>query len=463
MKNVSKRICVSGNQLSPNIAAEVLAEHGIKATKANIAKLVEHTIDKDGNAYLKRSELAAGAAKLAKALQGGGPNLKPDQPIARVIAAPPQSLSRYGLSLEDTDGNRSVDMLRIIALPLRDQKARDPRVRAMAGAPKSRAVSEEIGHDRRGNITLQFRGADGELASFQKGKWVTTSFREALAGRPNAKEELARLRAAGYDLNAQRDLLAVTVKGEAQPFVFGLRGPQDKKAPAADDAGGGRAFMPQLPGFGIDKRDYGFVSICNDVQVEPWGEGSIITVKKPVIYVYPEKKTAVRVTVRPNGQFSAQYPATTEGTWNMIATPDGMLFDPKTEKRYSYLFWEALNPGQLELDPARSTRVRAEDAEQFLDDSARKFGLNDRERTDFVSYWIPALLRNPVSLVQFLDAGECDRYAKLEVEPKPDAELRLFMIFRRAQAGENAGSPTMPELRRGKYTVVEWGGANLDE
>lgn len=457
----SNRINIGGNTLSKSVAESVLKEHGLKPTKANLEKLVGFAKDRDQNSYLKRDELTSAAAKLAKEL-GQGSMFVADQPIAKVIAAAPQSLSRYQFSLEDTDGNKSLDMLRIIAVPLREQAPRDPRIRAMGGAPRAKSVHEQIGHDWRGNITLQFANDDGKLAPFKNGKWVTTSFRDALAGRPDAKNELARLKAAGYDLNAQRDILAVSVKGTDQPFVFALRGPQDQKAPGDEAArvGGGRMMMPQQ---GIDKRDYGFVSVCTEVQVENWGAGNVITVKKPVIYVYPDKKTNVRVTVDPRGEFSAQYPATKDGTWEMIATPDGTLFDPKTEKRYSYLFWEALNPGHLAIDRTKAHLVRGDEVETFLERAAMKFGLNDKERTDFVSFWVPALVRNPLSLVQFLDAKQCDSYATLTVEPMPDAELRLFMLFQRVDQPVKVGAPELPELRRGKFTVVEWGGANLDE
>lgn len=185
--------------------------------------------------------------------------------------------------------------------------------------------------------------------------------------------------------------------------------------------------------------------------------------KKPVIYLYPEKKTNVTVKVDVVGEFSAQYPKTQDGTWNMIATPDGTLFDPKTEKKYGYLFWEAKNPTNLTIDPAKAFCVKKDEVESFLEGACLKFGLNDREKTDFVSFWIAALEQNPYSLVQFLTDDECASYAQMTVEPKPDSEIRMFMLFQRVNKPVKVGSPALSMKKREKFTVVEWGGANLDE
>lgn len=459
MRPVSSKIEVNGFGLDKNVATRLLAEAGLKPTKANIAALVDAAKDSSPkNQYLNAKELGAAVGRLVSERK---PNVNPDLPIDRVISSPPPSLSRYQFYLADTDGNSRNDYLSIDPLPLSQRKSAMPQLRATASAPKSRSVNEEIGHTRRGGITLQFK-SDGELLDFNKGKWVTSSFAEMMAGRPDREDSIARLKAQGYNINAPRDFLAVSVKGHKEPFLFALRGESDKKAPKADgDDGAGRSRM--MPSFNTDKRDYGFVSICTEVQIEGFGDASLITVKKPVIYLYPEKKTQVKVEVVIQGEFAAQYPSTTKGAWNMIATPDGTLFDPKTEKRYSYLFWEAMNPGTMEIDETQAFCVKASEAETFLENAATKFALNDKERTDFVSYWIPALLKNPLSLVQFLDAKTYSTYAQMKIEPQPDTEIRLFMLFKRIPKMVKTGNPSLPELRRGKFTVVEWGGANLDE
>ena len=51
----------------------------------------------------------------------------------------------------------------------------------------------------------------------------------------------------------------------------------------------------------------------------------------------------------------------------------------------------------------------------------------------------------------------------MRVTPEPDAVIRLFMLFRRAEPGTRVGAPELAQQRRHGFTVVEWGGADLDE
>ena len=60
--------------------------------------------------------------------------------------------------------------------------------------------------------------------------------------------------------------------------------------------------------------------------------------EKPVIYLYPEQKTAVSVSLDYAGTLTATYPAYENG-WHVTAEPDGTLYD-EAGNEYSYLFWE---------------------------------------------------------------------------------------------------------------------------
>lgn len=41
--------------------------------------------------------------------------------------------------------------------------------------------------------------------------------------------------------------------------------------------------------------------------------------------------------------------------------------------------------------------------------------------------------------------------------------IRLFMIFARSETPVRVGAPPITQRERTGFTVVEWGGANLDE
>jgi hypothetical protein len=170
------------------------------------------------------------------------------------------------------------------------------------------------------------------------------------------------------------------------------------------------------------------------------------------------------VQLEVDGDFVAQYPAMNRaGGWEVMAHPDGNLIDPKSDKRYAYLFWEATRSRPFEIDPARAYLVQRDQVESFLDRVAAAYALTDRERTDFASYWIAALGNNPFSIVQLVDPAEYGKYAQMRISPEPTTTIRLFMVFKEATGHEAVGNPSLPQLERRGFTVVVWGGANLDE
>jgi hypothetical protein len=62
-----------------------------------------------------------------------------------------------------------------------------------------------------------------------------------------------------------------------------------------------------------------------------------------------------------------------------------------------------------------------------------------------------------------VDETRYARYAALHVSPAPDTVIRPFMIFRRSDTPVPVGAPALPQRERHGFTVIEWGGANLDE
>lgn len=275
--------------------------------------------------------------------------------------------------------------------------------------------------------------------SITRGRWVNLSFNEVLTrrlGPERAAQEASRLREAGYeDLDMPRPFMVVSGARDEDPIYLG---------------------------FSRNASNRGVVSICNDVGIGDFANGGSITLRKPVVYLYPEKKTNVTVALDVKGDFVSVYPALADGKWSMVATPDGTLFDAKTERRYPYLFWEADTAGfQLSLRNAHCV-PRAE-AAAFLERVAHAYALNPKEATDFITYWLPALERNAYSVVELLSPSAIENYAKMTIEPAPDTVNRLYMLFQGAAEPVAVGAPELPSLQRRGFTVVEWGGANLDE
>lgn len=183
--------------------------------------------------------------------------------------------------------------------------------------------------------------------------------------------------------------------------------------------------------------------------------------EKPVIYVYPETKTDINIQLTPIGKFTFTYPKYENG-WNFTATPDGTI--SIGEKQYSYLFWESENKNLL-LEEIEQTGflVATDTLLPFLEASLSKMGLNTKEQADFITYWYPRMMLNEKNNIHFLINEECNAYAELKITPQPETIIRIGMIWSKATS-ENIPQPQiLPEMKREGFTVIEWGGVEIDK
>ena len=87
-------------------------------------------------------------------------------------------------------------------------------------------------------------------------------------------------------------------------------------------------------------------------------------------------------------------------------------------------------------------------------------GLNEKERTDFITYWLPLLLKNKLSLCSFQSKYYFD-YFEFNVAPKPDSLIRVFLMIIKLDSPINIKEQKLVANERKGYTVIEWGGAKL--
>ncbi|MCX4245768.1 hypothetical protein [Paraliomyxa miuraensis] len=332
-------------------------------------------------------------------------------PIASALARVPASIAaHYVLSLSDDRNALTID-------PRPEPTRRDVRARGFS------AKDSEAGGKV---ITL-------EGGPFRNGGWIDASFRERVSGAA----QLRRLVEAGYDLDERRELLVVDGEVDRSPTLFA---------------------------FSRDARKPGIVGVCSDVTILDFGQPSPprpIAVRKPVIYLYPTTTTQVHVGLELRGELLAAYPALHDGAWSVTAAPDGRLVDEATGREHRYLFWEGSST-QWELDPASAHCVPGDEAASFLERVCESHALTADECGDMVTYWLPTLAQNPYTVIELVDEDVYGRYARLDVEPTPDTVIRPFMIFRRSEVPVEVGAPPLPRRHRGGFTVVEWGGADLD-
>lgn len=188
-------------------------------------------------------------------------------------------------------------------------------------------------------------------------------------------------------------------------------------------------------------------------------------VKKPVIYLYPEEKTAVSVQINPVGELLYTWPKY-EGEWKVIADTNGKLFH--NEKELNYLFWEAKNSFAVEdFKSFKNCFVHRDNLEAYMESCLDKFGLTSMEKADFMTFWMPEMLQESYSWydLRFLYNSECEIFAKLNVDPNPQTIGRIYLVWRGLDLIPDTMTvievPPVPELVRNGFTLIEWGGLEL--
>ncbi len=178
---------------------------------------------------------------------------------------------------------------------------------------------------------------------------------------------------------------------------------------------------------------------------------------KPVIYLYPEEETKINVVLNYNGKLICTYPES-DGTWDIIANPDGTLINLEDNKEYSYLFWEGIT--DTDYDFSEGFVVKGEDMKDFLQEKLAYMGLTPKEYNEFIVYWLPLMKDNKYNLISF--QGEIyTNSAKLTITPSPESILRVFMAYKEIDEPIQIKEQELKPFERKGFTVIEWGGTKV--
>ena len=195
---------------------------------------------------------------------------------------------------------------------------------------------------------------------------------------------------------------------------------------------------------------YGWV--CSDYITASGG------MAKPAIYLYPETTMEVSVDVElSEGSFTRTAPLYHNG-WNVLATPEGVLTDLATGETYSYIYWES--DSEPSYDWSEGYVVAGKDTRTFLQGILPKMGLNEAESSEFINYWVPRMQKNAYNLITFQTDCYTDA-ARMTIDPKPDSCLRVFMAYQAIEEPIDIPAPSIRPFARKGFTVVEWGGAEV--
>ncbi len=186
-----------------------------------------------------------------------------------------------------------------------------------------------------------------------------------------------------------------------------------------------------------------------------------IMLEKPVIYLYPTEKTAIDIKLDLKGKLLTTFPKY-DKKWEVIAEPNGQIFDKKTNRYYSSLFWD----GTIDFPSAHYKYedgfiVPKEKLTEFFIEKLEYIGLNNQETNEFIQYWLHILERNKYNFIHFLINEECNEIATLKVNPKPETTIRIYMEFYGLENFTQINEQQLPKTERKGFTIVEWGGADF--
>ena len=177
---------------------------------------------------------------------------------------------------------------------------------------------------------------------------------------------------------------------------------------------------------------------------------SINSARKPAIYLYPTEDSVVNVKLRINGLMTKSLPEYNNG-WNVFATKEGLI-----EGEYDYLFYEAK---LLKMDfPDSGWVVRYEDLDKWFEVNLTTLGLNEKEKSQFMEYWVKELPKSNYYEIKLAGEKFLNENMALDISPKPDTVIRLLFNFRPLKNKTTIQEPNIITPERKGFTVVEWGG-----
>ena len=188
-----------------------------------------------------------------------------------------------------------------------------------------------------------------------------------------------------------------------------------------------------------------------------------ITGAKPAIYLYPTQKTKIEIQHTFQGEVINTFPLYKNG-WNIIAEPNGTFLNLDDKRIYNYLFWDfKYGFTRKHFKYENGFYVKKEDNITFLQEKLEFLGLNNTEINDFIVYWLPELNKNEENFIHFWVNDNIDNSSVLNITPKPDTLLRIFMEFKSYTGEQKLPIQELTTTLRNGFTVVEWGGSNIDE
>jgi uncharacterized protein YdhG (YjbR/CyaY superfamily) len=185
----------------------------------------------------------------------------------------------------------------------------------------------------------------------------------------------------------------------------------------------------------------------------------LLLFEKPVIYLYPEKPTNIKVRLFPENIIGTTYPEYGKG-WDVVANSDGEILNNFDSKQYSYLFWEG-RCTDMKFDLNTGFVIEGKDTSTFLQNKLTEIGLTPKEYNEFIVFWLPQMKNNKYNLIHFATKEEYANKVILDVDPKPDSVLRVFMVFKKIENKIEIKPQDIQSFLRKGFSLIEWGGSEI--
>lgn len=215
---------------------------------------------------------------------------------------------------------------------------------------------------------------------------------------------------------------------------------------------------------------------------------------KPVVYFYPEIETDIQLKFDTPMQLDVQIPKYNEQTgWKVKAKPNGELQDlqpkitncddfkkPKIgqeyalksclENNYPYIYWAGASlvrsfPREISQ---KGWIVKRENLEKVLTEKLTFIGLNARETTNFMEYWLPKLKaeNKPFYRLTFLQNAELNDLFPMTITPRPSSLIRVFLDWETLENDQIIPSQNLIKYERNdkqnSFLAVKWGGLKFN-
>lgn len=190
--------------------------------------------------------------------------------------------------------------------------------------------------------------------------------------------------------------------------------------------------------------------------------GRQIMVEKPVIYLYSEAEQPFSLKIKTDADLQFTYPNYENG-WEGTVSENGTI--RMNGSNYPYLFWDAsLSVERLKLNWQDADRIQGTQVIDYLTSQLDHLGMNEKEKTDFITYWGPRMQQMKYVQVLWIQNDVINPIASLDITPA-FTQNRVYIIF---QEVNDLIDETLPlkikilkPIERTKNHLLEWGGIEV--